>query len=91
MLASRRPYREILKLLINAEVFIETKFDGERIQVHFQSDGNINFFTRNANDHAYLYGKRFRDLLLEHISGVEACILDGEMIVWDGTADCAVA
>jgi ATP-dependent DNA ligase len=35
MLAARKPYKEILKQLINADVFVETKFDGERIQVHF--------------------------------------------------------
>jgi len=91
MLAGRKPYQELKKILINQEVMIETKFDGERIQCHFMSDGNVKFFSRNAVDYTYLYGKSLRDLMLEHVHGVKACILDGELIVWDLQNNCAAS
>ncbi|CAG9313591.1 unnamed protein product [Blepharisma stoltei] len=83
MLAGRKPFQELKKLLINQEVYVETKFDGERIQCHYCSDGNIKFFSRNAVDYTMMYGRSLRELILENVHGVNACILDGELIVWD--------
>jgi DNA ligase-4 len=83
MLAGRKVYDELKKVLISLEVLVETKFDGERIQCHMSADGQVNFFTRNANDYTYLYGPKMRDYILQAVIGVHSVILDGEMIVWD--------
>ena len=83
MLAGRKVYEELKKVLISLEVLVETKFDGERIQCHMSADGQVNFFTRNANDYTYLYGPKMRDYILQSVIGVHSVILDGEMIVWD--------
>jgi len=91
MLAGRKSYQELKRILGNRPVFVETKFDGERIQCHFERYGDIRFFTRNANDYTQLYGAKMRDLLLDAIVGVDACILDGEMIVWDAIAHTPLA
>lgn len=48
MLAGRKVYDELKKLLISLEVYVETKFDGERIQCHLSADGQVSFFTRSA-------------------------------------------
>ena len=85
MLAGRKVYDELKKLLISLEVIVETKFDGERIQCHMSADGQVNFFTRNAVDYTYLYGPKMRDYMLQAVRNVQSCILDGEMIVWDET------
>jgi len=86
MLAGRKGYDELKKLLLALEVYVETKFDGERIQCHL-SDGQVSFFTRNANDYTYLYGPKMRDYMLQAVVGVHSIILDGEMIVWDKALD----
>lgn len=87
MLADRKSYQDLKKLLINLEVFVETKLDGERIQCHFSRDGNIRFFSRNAVDYTYMYGKALKDVIEDNIIDVQACILDGELIVWDTNND----
>lgn len=87
MLAGRKPYQELKKMLINTEVYVETKFDGERIQCHFHVDGTLKLFSRNAVDYSTMYGRSLRDLIIENIHGVNSCILDGELIVWDLTLD----
>jgi DNA ligase 4 len=64
---------------------IETKFDGERIQVHVCDDGSICYFSRRAIDH----GKRSSYSVMDSAiraalgEGVKNCILDGELVVWD--------
>ena len=69
----------IFKALKGREFVIETKFDGERIQVH--KDGEIvNYWTRNMND----FGPRGFDVmngLFRHLP--RRCILDGELLVWN--------
>ena len=86
MLAGRKVYDELKKLLISLEVYVETKFDGERIQCHLSADGQVSFFTRNANNYTYLYGPKMRDYMLQAVTGgIQSIILDGEMIVWDTT------
>jgi DNA ligase-4 len=91
MLAGRKSYQELKRVLGSRPVYVETKFDGERIQCHFERFGDIRFFTRNANDYTQLYGAKMRDLLLDAVVGVDACILDGEMIVWDALAQTPLA
>ena len=80
MLAGRLGLKQIMTQFSSVTVFIETKYDGERIQCHIHQD-EIKFFTRNAIDYTYLYSK-----LAEPIKRSVLCksaILDGEIVVWD--------
>lgn len=61
---------------------IETKFDGERIQVH-KSGATIRLFTRNANEYTEKYASVLPTLRRHLRSAVESCIMDGELLVWD--------
>ncbi|GAB1214500.1 DNA ligase (ATP) [Aspergillus terreus] len=81
--------------------WIEEKLDGERMQLHMQSDDSIpggrrfRFWSRKAKDYTYLYGGGIYDengALTRHLKdafadGVESLILDGEMITWDPEQD----
>lgn len=82
MLAGRKSYNELKKLLLGVNLIVETKFDGERIQVHVDKL-DVQFFSRNAVDYTAMYGKRIRNAVMECMRGVSSCILDGELIVWD--------
>ena len=60
------------------EYFVETKFDGERLQVHMDNK-EIKVFSRNGVDYNHVYESMlpiFRDNLK-----CKSCILDGEIIV----------
>ncbi|KAF3483486.1 DNA ligase 4 [Arthroderma uncinatum] len=84
--------------------WIEEKLDGERMQLHMESDSSIpggkrfEFWSRKAKDYTYLYGNGFYDengSLTRHLKdafadGVENIILDGEMITWDPEQDAPV-
>ncbi len=84
--------------------WIEEKLDGERMQLHMESDDNIPggkrfaFFSRKAKDYTYLYGNGFDDeraALTRHLksvfqANVRSIILDGEMITWDPELDAMV-
>ncbi|XRM46458.1 DNA ligase (ATP) [Aspergillus tubingensis] len=77
--------------------WIEEKLDGERMQLHMQSDSSVpggrrfRFWSRKAKDYTYLYGKSLEDpngALARHLKdafadGVDSLILDGEMIAWN--------
>lgn len=72
------------KKLHGKEVVVECKFDGDRIQIH-KNGAVINFFSRNFLDHPeYIHG--MSDIINENIL-VDRCILDGEMLVWDKSAN----
>jgi len=69
----------VYKALKGKQFVIETKFDGERIQVHRNGDV-VQYWTRNMND----FGPRGYDVLdglFRH--GPKRCILDGELLVWN--------
>ncbi|KAL8999344.1 MAG: hypothetical protein Q9169_001770 [Polycauliona sp. 2 TL-2023] len=84
--------------------WIEEKLDGERMQLHMESDDTIPqgkrfaFFSRKAKDYTYLYGSGFEDeraALTRHLKNVfhedvRSIILDGEMITWDPEQDAMV-
>mmetsp|Transcript_60733 Transcript_60733/g.69397 ORF Transcript_60733/g.69397 Transcript_60733/m.69397 type:complete len:784 (+) Transcript_60733:504-2855(+) len=81
MLAGKKNPGEMMTLLEGIPVLIETKFDGERIQCHYK-DGEVKFFTRNANDYTNIYGPKMSETIQKNLN-CRACILDGEMIVYD--------
>ncbi|OWO99283.1 DNA ligase I, ATP-dependent family protein [Marssonina coronariae] len=74
--------------------WIEEKLDGERMQMHMETDPRgekqFKFWSRKAKDYTYLYGDSFDDQkssLTRFIRdafkpGVENIILDGEMVTW---------
>ncbi|ODV91796.1 hypothetical protein CANCADRAFT_15943, partial [Tortispora caseinolytica NRRL Y-17796] len=77
-----------------ADFYIEEKFDGERIQMHYGDNGaQIRFFSRNAKDYTHLYGSSIQDqsgsitryLKSAFSPKVRNCILDGEMVAWDSS------
>ncbi|KAJ3068801.1 DNA ligase (ATP) [Podochytrium sp. JEL0797] len=67
--------------------WIETKLDGERMQLH-KKGGNYRWFSRNAKDYGYLYGAYKDQKLAKDIHDcfrgeTETCILDGEMMSYN--------
>lgn len=84
--------------------WVEEKLDGERMQLHMESDDSVpggkrfGFWSRKAKDYTYLYGNGFCDensALTRHLKeafadGVDNIILDGEMITWDPEQDAPV-
>lgn len=81
--------------------WVEEKLDGERMQLHMQSDPGhpggkrFCFWSRKAKDYTHLYGNGLEDdnsALTRHLKhaldeGVENIILDGEMITWNMKLD----
>lgn len=70
------------------EYWIETKIDGERMQMHMES-GVFKWWTRNSTDYTHMYGRDTSEgSLTPFISGcfkagVTSCILDGEMVAYN--------
>jgi DNA ligase 4 len=81
MLAGRMNMNDILSNFASAALYVETKYDGERIQCHLH-ENNVKFFTRNAVDYTYLYGPKLTDVIVKCVNAKSA-ILDGEIVVWD--------
>lgn len=67
----------------NRSWYVETKYDGERLQVHYdcRQPQKVKLFSRNGVDYNHIY----EDFITYFQSSVQAdsCILDGEMIVID--------
>jgi len=79
MLAGKRKADEIRSVFAGSELLIETKFDGERIQCHFNAD-DLKFFSRNSNDYTHIYGPKLGQIVRDSL-GAPAGILDGEIVV----------
>jgi ATP-dependent DNA ligase len=77
MLAGKKNI-EYFKHKIHHELYLETKYDGERIQTHY--DGmEIKLFSRNGVNYSHVY-KDVIDILMPNLQA-DACILDGEVVV----------
>ncbi|KAG9449217.1 hypothetical protein H6P81_009182 [Aristolochia fimbriata] len=72
------------KKLHGKQVVVECKFDGDRIQIH-KNGTEIQFFSRNFINHPE-YGPGLSNIIFQNIL-VDRCILDGEMLVWDASAN----
>jgi DNA ligase-4 len=81
MLASRHPPDDVVQVLQGKPFIIETKFDGERIQVHKEGD-RVEFYSRQANNVSHMYAQFMADVIRERVN-ITDCILDGELMVWD--------
>ena len=51
---------DVMKKMSNGEFFLETKLDGERIQIHRDGD-DYKYFTRNYHDASDSFGKTAQD------------------------------
>ncbi|XP_015777193.1 PREDICTED: DNA ligase 4-like [Acropora digitifera] len=91
MLAERVAIDEVEKLMNNEPFYIETKVDGERMQLHKEKNAFM-YYSRSANDYTHVFGSQpssgfLTPLIADCFSSLHSCILDGEMIVVDPTAD----
>ncbi|XP_028810741.1 DNA ligase 4 isoform X2 [Denticeps clupeoides] len=92
MLAAVGNIRQVEKQMGNNAFFIETKLDGERIQLH--KDGDVyKYYTRNSFEYSQQFGSSpLEGSLTPHIHKVFKphvvnCILDGEMMAYNPTTE----
>ncbi|XP_054479774.1 DNA ligase 4 [Anoplopoma fimbria] len=92
MLAAIANIRNVEKQMGNAPFFIQTKLDGERIQLH--KDGDVyKYFSRNAFEYTNQFGgSPLQGSLTPYIHNVFKghvvnCILDGEMMAYNPTTE----
>ncbi|XP_029942990.1 DNA ligase 4 [Salarias fasciatus] len=92
MLAAVANIRHVERQMGGAPFYIETKLDGERIQLH--KDGDVyKYFSRNAFEYTQQFGgSPLEGSLTPYIhnvfqSHVVSCILDGEMMAFSPAAD----
>ena len=81
MLASRRRLEALGALLAAHRYVLQTKFDGERLQVHKDGD-RVRLFARSGRECTALYGDHVARVVRRAITARQ-CILDGELVVWD--------
>ncbi|KAH8039284.1 hypothetical protein HPB51_005530 [Rhipicephalus microplus] len=85
MLAERAEPRSVERLLNHEPFFAETKFDGERLQVH-KNGAEFRYFTRRSHDYSSGFGATADEgSLTQYIVKsfqihVKSCILDGEVV-----------
>ncbi|XP_031147734.1 DNA ligase 4 [Sander lucioperca] len=92
MLAAMANIRSVEKQMGSSPFYIQTKLDGERIQLH--KDGDVyKYFTRNAFEYTQQFGgSPLEGSLTPYIhnnfkSHIVNCILDGEMMAYSPTTD----
>jgi DNA ligase-4 len=87
MLGDKAKPNNIQNLMGGSEFYIETKYDGERFQLH-KSLNKYSYFSRNSNDYTESFGSSnsngiytqyIHDCFLDDVNSV---ILDGEMCVY---------
>eukprot|EP00066_Takifugu_rubripes_P003714 XP_003966508.1 PREDICTED: DNA ligase 4 [Takifugu rubripes] len=92
MLAAVANIHTVEKQMGNSPFYIQTKLDGERIQLH--KDGDVyKYFSRNAFEYTQQFGgSPLQGSLTPYIhnvfnSHVVNCILDGEMMAYNPTTE----
>lgn len=92
MLAAVANVRQIEKQMGNRPFYIETKLDGERIQLHKAGDV-YKYYTRNSYEYTQQFGASpLEGSLTPYIHNVFKphvvnCILDGEMMAYNPTTE----
>ncbi|XP_022104577.1 DNA ligase 4-like [Acanthaster planci] len=88
MLGMRANLNQVEKLMEHKPFYIETKLDGERMQLH--KEGNdYKYFSRRSHDYSRSFGETPDDgSLTPYITNcfkrnVRNCILDGEMLAYN--------
>eukprot|EP00040_Diaphanoeca_grandis_P039717 m.259884 g.259884 ORF g.259884 m.259884 type:complete len:1008 (-) comp38853_c0_seq1:68-3091(-) len=90
MLAERmeQPAKIWLAAKKNGEgMYCETKFDGERMQLH-KRGREYKYFSRQGHDWSFAFGASategsFTKYVHDCFGNTDSCILDGEMMIWD--------
>ena len=88
MLGQRVNLDDVTKLMNNVDFIVETKIDGERMQLHRNGD-EFRYFSRGSNDYSEVFGvSKYRGTLTPFIcdlfkENINSCILDGEMVGYD--------
>jgi len=88
MLGQRTSLEDVEKLMNETMFIIETKIDGERMQLHKNND-EFRYYSRNANDYTQTFGAtKYRGTFTPFIAesfkeNIKTCILDGEMVGYD--------
>jgi DNA ligase-4 len=73
---------DAFKKMNEAEFVVETKFDGERIQLH--KDGkDMRYYSRNSVEHGEYSGYCVLNEVLATQIKPDRCVLDGELIIWN--------
>ena len=78
MLAGKKNMKYFQQTGLDKQLFVETKFDGERLQVHIDGD-KIKVFSRNGVDYNHVY-EGMIPIIKDNIN-CDSCILDGQIIV----------
>lgn len=87
MLSKRLDVKNANKLPKDTDYLIETKFDGERFQIHMK-DGKFEYFSRRGFTYSKQFGADYSSGNLTPFlkdcfdSNVKSFILDGEMMGW---------
>ncbi|DBA86388.1 TPA: hypothetical protein ACH3X2_005613 [Trebouxia sp. C0005] len=81
--AAKSP-EEAFRRMKNKTFVVETKFDGDRIQLH-RNGNDIQYYSRRGVEHGEYSGFTVMDTVVKKQLKHEKCILDGEMIVWNKT------
>jgi len=80
-LAARKHERDVAAVFSGDPFLIETKFDGERLQVHIDEE-RVKLYSRNCHDVTETYNSVISELR-EGLRGCKAGIFDGELCVVD--------
>lgn len=78
MLASRVEELDDIPLHLRGEMFVEYKYDGERLQIHKDAHGHMRIFSRRLEDITYQYPD-----VLEHVNkalAARSAIVEGEVV-----------
>ncbi|KAI8899979.1 hypothetical protein BC833DRAFT_583557 [Globomyces pollinis-pini] len=87
-LSKRSHPKDVIEFMDGQPFWIETKLDGERMQMHLK-DQVFEWWSRNATNYTHLYGGTADEgSLVPHIlnafkKGVTSIVLDGEMLVFN--------
>jgi DNA ligase-4 len=86
MLADRCMLDDKLLAKLGVPFAIETKFDGERMQIHKDGD-TVRYFARKGKEWTAVFEHKLTPLVRKLV-GVNSCILDGEVVAWDSVRKC---
>ncbi|KAG0265184.1 DNA ligase (ATP) [Actinomortierella ambigua] len=85
-------FKEVIECMGGREFWIETKLDGERVQLHKEGD-QYRYWSRKGNEYTHLYGAHPQEgSLTPYLHPLinplaTSLILDGEMVEYDPATD----
>ena len=92
MLGQRASIPQAVKLADGQAFYVETKFDGDRMQMHKQGD-EYRYFSRSSKDYTSSFGSSSSEgsftpqIHAAFSPEISSCLLDGEMVGYDVTDD----